>query len=61
MMSKLEIKTNSLDELDEIVEKAKIEYQELSDSNPSITYTLIINESKMTVKIKVLDIGVQIN
>jgi len=60
-MSKLEIKTNSLDELDEIVEKAKIEYQELSDSNPSITYTLIINESKMTVKIKVLDIGVQIN
>lgn len=61
MMSKLEIKTNSLDQLDEIVEKARIEYQELSDANPSITYTLIINESKMTVKIKVLDIGVQIN
>jgi len=61
MIAKLEIKTDSLDELDEIVEKAKIKYQELSDSNPSITYTLIINESKMTVKIKVLDIGVQIN
>lgn len=61
MMSKLEIKTDSLDELDEIVEKARIGYQELSDANPSITYTLIINESKMTVKIKVLDIGVQIN
>ena len=61
MIAKLEIKTDSLDELDEIVEKAKIEYQELSDTNPSITYTLIINESKMTVKIKVLDIGVQIN
>ena len=61
MMSKLEIKTDSLDELDEIVEKARIGYQELSDATPSITYTLIINESKMTVKIKVLDIGVQIN
>lgn len=61
MMAKMEIKTDSLERLEEIVEETKLKYEELVETNPGTTYTLFVNKDKMTVNIKVLDIGVQVN
>lgn len=61
MMAKMEIKTDSLDRLDEVVEEMRVKYQKMSNNNPSITYTLTINYPLKSVNIRVLDIGVQVN
>lgn len=61
MIAKMEIKCDTLDNLDAAVEEATEKYEEMAKTNFSATYTLTVNYTKKSLKIKILDIGVQVN
>lgn len=61
MIAKITIKTDSLESLSEIVDKYTEEYEEFVKHDPSSTFTLMVDESKLEVTIKTLTLAEAVN
>lgn len=61
MITKIKIKTNSLEELDRMVAYYQLQYNELIEDEKSTSYTLVVDEDNLELTIKTLTLAESVN
>ena len=61
MIAKITVTTDDRESFEDLIEKYKKKYQEIVEKEPSISYTMFIDEDNLQLTIKTLDLEEAVN